>query len=137
MWLSVGYSVLLPGERLSQAKSREQRFVEYPPIAFRTLTGALRGRGDGWGRPKPWRTILGLAGENLSFKKMKFDFNSPNRIANRSLSGVADRFRHRNDDGVFDVAPPGLSVQNDFFPALTRWANEFRRLRRLVVEANA
>ncbi|PYX18502.1 MAG: hypothetical protein DMG82_28380 [Acidobacteria bacterium] len=34
-----------------------------------------------------------------------------------------------------DVAPPGLPVQNDPFPALTRWANEFRRLRRLGAEA--
>src|SRR5437879_2273055 len=36
------------------------------------------------GRPKPWRTILELAGENLSFKKMKCDFNSPNRIPGKS-----------------------------------------------------
>jgi hypothetical protein len=43
----------------------------------------------------------------------------------------------RNEDGVFDVAPPGLLVRNSLFPALTGWANEFRRIWRLVVEANA
>ena len=37
--------------------------------------------------------------------------------------------------GVFDVALPGLPVRNSLFPALTGWANEFRRLWRLVVEA--
>ena len=42
----------------------------------------------------------------------------------------------RNDDGLFDVAPPGLPARNSLFPALTGWANEFRRLWRLVVEAN-
>jgi hypothetical protein len=40
----------------------------------------------------------------------------------------------RNEDGVFDVAPPGLLARNSLFPALTRWANEFRRLRRLGAE---
>ena len=41
----------------------------------------------------------------------------------------------RNDDGLFDVAPPGLPARNSLFPALTGWANEFRRLRRLGAEA--
>ena len=41
----------------------------------------------------------------------------------------------RNDDGVLDAAPPGLPVRNSLFPALTGWANEFRRLRRLGAEA--
>src|SRR5205807_6210343 len=102
-------------------------------MAFRTLIGALRGRGDGWGRPKPWRTILELAGDNLSFKKMKFDFNSPNPIpANRGLSGVADRVRHSQRRWCIGCRPSGASRPHSLFPALTGWANEFRRLWRLV-----
>ncbi len=35
------------------------------------------------------------------------------------------------------MSPLGGFRSKTTFPALTGWANEFRRLRRLVVEANA
>ena len=105
-----------PPDPSQVAKTGQRRFLECPSIAFRTLIGAFRGRGDGLGRPRVHSSILGLRGAEISLKKMKINFNAgaPRDIVHSARSaGVspavarASRPRHGCREGRdFDACRP-------------------------------
>jgi hypothetical protein len=62
--------------RSAGSKTSRGDFTEWLSIASRTLTGSFRGWGEGLGHPRDRSSILEPPGEKVSFKKMKFNFES-------------------------------------------------------------